>query len=364
MIDKLVKKEEAVNAVEVTESTLEAMRNDPNPIMLWGCGELAEWVVAFLKKSNVSLKGVFVDVNVLNKEFHGMKVNSLDELCVNYPSFSVIVGHLDGYANQAALENIRNVENIYSLYQRILNRHEIIDYDFIEENREAFLQTYNWLTDELSQKSYILWLNSLVTKSFHDLVPYVYEDMYFAEDIIKLSEGEVLVDGGAYTGDTIRDFVNRLSLASISNYKVYAFEPDKGNYAQLCAYAENLPSIKTINKGLWDKEATLHFNAKESVLSSISEHGDSIVLVDTIDNICAGEKVTFIKLDIEGAEMKALKGAEQTIKKHKPKLAICAYHLAADLITIPQYLKQLVPDYQLYFRLYQCGHSDAIIYAI
>jgi hypothetical protein len=77
-----------------------------------------------------------------------------------------------------------------------------------------------------------------------------------------------------------------------------------------------------------------------------------------------GGGVTFIKMDIEGSELNALKGAEQTIRKYKPKLAICVYHRAKDLITIPQYIKTLVPEYKLYFRAHKYGTYDFVLYAV
>jgi hypothetical protein len=77
-----------------------------------------------------------------------------------------------------------------------------------------------------------------------------------------------------------------------------------------------------------------------------------------------GAAATFIKMDIEGAEFNALKGAERTIRKHKPKLAVCVYHKAEDLITIPQYIKSLVPEYKLYFRAHLPGPFDYVLYAV
>ena len=76
------------------------------------------------------------------------------------------------------------------------------------------------------------------------------------------------------------------------------------------------------------------------------------------------QRTTLIKMDIEGAELNALMGAEQTIRKHKSKLAICACHRANDLITIPQYIKSLVSEYKLFFRVHICGTIVSVLYAI
>lgn len=68
-------------------------------------------------------------------------------------------------------------------------------------------------------------------------------------------------------------------------------------------------------------------------------------------------------MDIEGSELRALMGSEETIKKYKPKLAICIYHKREDLITIPQYIKIIVPEYKLYLRAHFPYVSETVLYA-
>lgn len=69
-------------------------------------------------------------------------------------------------------------------------------------------------------------------------------------------------------------------------------------------------------------------------------------------------------MDIEGSELAALRGAEKTIKKSKPKLAICVYHKPEDLITIPQFISSLVPEYKFFLRHHQYISWDTVLYAI
>jgi hypothetical protein len=115
---------------------------------------------------------------------------------------------------------------------------------------------------------------------------------------------------------------------------------------------------------VWNETTELKFNSEGTMASCVSDAGNTIVEVDTIDNILQGQRATFIKMDIEGAELNALKGAEQTIKKYKPKLAICVYHKADDFTTIPQYIKSLVPEYKLYFRVHRCSPQESVLYAV
>ena len=98
-------------------------------------------------------------------------------------------------------------------------------------------------------------------------------------------------------------------------------------------------------------------------MSCVDEYGADEIKVVTIDGIVK-EKVTFIKMDIEGSELKALHGAEQKIKKYKPKLAICIYHKVEDIIDIPSYIHSLVPEYKFYIRHYSFGQAETVLYAI
>ena len=71
-----------------------------------------------------------------------------------------------------------------------------------------------------------------------------------------------------------------------------------------------------------------------------------------------------IKMDIEGAELDALRGAEGTISKYKPLLAICVYHKRDDLLTIPEYIKSIVPEYRLFLRAYERTTTELVLYAV
>jgi hypothetical protein len=68
-------------------------------------------------------------------------------------------------------------------------------------------------------------------------------------------------------------------------------------------------------------------------------------------------------MDIEGAELDTLKGAEQLIKKYKPKLAVCVYHKFEDLYVIPQYLHSIVPAYKFVLRQHDCSLYETVLYA-
>ncbi len=183
---------------------------------------------------------------------------------------------------------------------------------------------------------------------------------YFDEGIIQLRDREVFVDGGAY------DFASsKMLLSKCKAEKIYVFEPDKVNLEKI---RNGINEYKNVNislfpNGLWDKEETLCFEADGTIGSHISEKGNTKIHTVTLDEVVK-EKVTYIKMDIEGAELKALTGAAGLIRKYKPKLAICVYHKPEDIIEIPDYILSIVPEYKLYLRHYSWNASETVLYAV
>lgn len=194
------------------------------------------------------------------------------------------------------------------------------------------------------------------------------ESQYF-DEIMNFTENEVFVDAGAFDGATSVLFANKLK----GKYKkIFLIEPDPSNIEKinnnLCFTSLNNTSI--LNYGLWDKRENLKFttscNEASKVIetdSHLEQNDFDIVSCDSLDNLLNGELVTYIKMDIEGAELKGLMGARNTIEKYKPKLAISIYHKAEDIIELPLYIKELVPEYKLYLRHHSSSLSETVLYA-
>lgn len=187
---------------------------------------------------------------------------------------------------------------------------------------------------------------------------------YFDSDLIKLHENEVFVDAGAYTGDTVQQF---LSFCGGKFERIHLFELDPAIFVKL---EENVAQMKQKNivchpVGLSDENKKICFSPGDSN-SRIGCNGcsDAVGTVGRLDDILGDERVTFIKMDIEGAEMSALVGAENIIRTQKPKLAICIYHSPDDMLNIPLYIKKLVPEYNIYIRHYTDMMLETVCYAI
>ena len=172
------------------------------------------------------------------------------------------------------------------------------------------------------------------------------------------------MDCGAFNGDTVQEFVNW----SGGNYsKIFAVEADPVNFAALEKFIaeKNYQNVVAVNCGAWNEKTTLTFSETNNTSSAVSAEGNIKIHADTIDNITGGEKISLIKMDIEGAELAALQGAAETIKKFKPALAVCAYHKAEDLITLPQFIKSLNPNYKFYLRKHTfASDTELVLYAI
>lgn len=186
---------------------------------------------------------------------------------------------------------------------------------------------------------------------------------YFSPDFIKYEEEEVFVDGGCL------DLGSSLQMKKYCKNvkKVYAFEPDPENY-QNCLKAKertNFDAAEVFPFGLGSRRETITFQATHDGSSLVCEHGNMTISVVPMDEVIPPEeRITMIKLDVEGSELEALKGAQKIIRRDKPKLAICIYHKHEDMTEIPLYIKQLVPEYKLYIRHHSNTEGETVLYAV
>lgn len=164
---------------------------------------------------------------------------------------------------------------------------------------------------------------------------------YFDGKILPHDESEIFVDCGAYDGETALNFI-KWAGGSDKYKKIICFEPDEKNLEVCMKTLSGFHDVQYEKTGLWDHKDILRFNSAK-MSSSVSNDGGTEIEVSTIDDICGEIPVTFIKMDIEGSELRALKGAKNTILKNKPKLAICIYHRAEDIFEIPRYIDDLAP---------------------
>ena len=175
---------------------------------------------------------------------------------------------------------------------------------------------------------------------------------YWEPDIFPSNKDDVLVDLGAYVGDSINSYIE---VYGTDYKKIYAYEIAAESYYNLCANI-NISGFKNIDarrKGAGSKKTKMYVKQNESHASAniLSDNGstdDEVEIVRIDDDV--EETPTFIKMDIEGAEKDAIKGCKQTIVKYHPKLAICIYHGYEDIWKIPSMIFDMNPNYKFYLR--------------
>jgi len=240
--------------------------------------------------------------------------------------------------------------------------------DRIFASAEAAHQGFNLLSDHRSRAEFVAQIQWRCTLDYACLPPPERpSDMYFGSDIIGLKGDEVLVDCGAFDGDSIRMFLDK---TGGSFGYIYALEPDSKNRDALNSYLSSLlesqaKRISVLPFGASDSNETKSFDAAGTVGSRIipSDSGESIEC-RRLDDLLDGPSPTFIKMDIEGTEPEAIKGAIGSIRESRPIVAACAYHKCEHLWTLPILLKEALPDYRISLRRYAEECWETVYYAI
>ena len=237
---------------------------------------------------------------------------------------------------------------------------------FFSQNAKRVSAVSDMFADEKSRKTYLSMIKYRQTYKKKDYPNWDSSTpRYFVEEL-NLGSDEVYIDCGAYDGDTIDDFLNYCK----GEYEqIIAFEPNAMNFETIKRKYGDNPKITLINAGVYDKDGEMRFSeiqcSTDSGIVENSNNSSFTIETKAIDNLGL-EKVTFIKMDIEGAELSALKGAKVTILRDKPKLAICIYHSNDDMISIAEYIHDLIPEYKLYVKQHETYpiFFDTILYAV
>lgn len=240
-------------------------------------------------------------------------------------------------------------------------------------SKEDFIQTgfnkdWNLYKQDLSKLGYPIKIYLRSIGVFYDFVQkgYFYEH---GKVKIKVESGDHVIDAGACYGDTAIFFAHYVGEMG----KVYSFEFVNDNIKILQRNTGLNPDlekrIQLVPNPLWSKGGVPIFYESNGPATTVSMNRISDKSVEvptvTIDDLVANgkmEKVDFIKMDIEGAEVEALKGAENTIRKFKPKLAICLYHRESDFKVIPEFIKNLGLGYKFYFDHYTIHAEESVLF--
>ena len=240
---------------------------------------------------------------------------------------------------------------------------------YLVEHWDEFSRLYDTLADDQSRSTLISVLKGRLSGDLAHFRKCCVPDQYYPPDLIHFSKGELMVELGAYDGQTLLEFISRCPDCR----GAYCFEPDvkllPGLERIKEQQAEQGKQVYVIPKGAWDCETVLDLSSEGTeegrthVLSDdAKEHGYAIE-TSTVDKEVK-EPISFMKMDIEGAELRALHGAEKQIRTNRPKLAVCVYHKNEDILEIWNYLRELVPEYRFYLRHHTTAGAETVLYAL
>jgi FkbM family methyltransferase len=347
-----------------------------NGVVILGCGYLGSFTLEGATRAGLKVLA-FADNNQANWGRHiaGIEVMSPQEAVRKYNDEAFfVVAVYNGTAPRKQLTEL-NCKRIvpYPLFFWRFSQHMPFEDrlelpDRVVEDPNAIRAGYAFLSDAKSRIEFaaqIRWRCLLDYDRLPKADPP--SEMYYAPDLVSLSAHEVLVDCGAFDGDSIQMFLERTQ----GNFRhIYAIEPDTKNRAALDKYIALLPKdvaprINVLPFGLSDRDEVVSFDASGTVGSRVLAGSGSVSIeCRRLDDILDGPQPTLIKMDIEGAEPRAIPGATATIRAARPILAICAYHKCEHLWTLPVLIHNALPEYEIFLRRYAEDCWETVYYAI
>lgn len=346
--------------------------NKHREVILFGAAKMGKINIDLFKKNKVRVLAIVDNDPIkVGEKIKGVPIIGIPRLLSYQKSTPIVITSIYDEEISKQLKNLGFNKVWSQMYfstfysKRFFNPPWVNPIDSILKHREDIMTSFSFYEDDYSRKTFmgILKYRLFLQRKFIDGIKRENSDQYFEKKIISFSPGEVFVDVGAYDGDTIKAFF--VKTRGIFK-KIYAFEPDGSSFKKLKKYVGDLHDnrIKTFKYGLGEKKSTVSFVNDGTVESKVSTKGTYKIKIVSLDELLPKEKVTYVKMDIEGSEMGALVGAKKIIMKNKPKLAICVYHKPADFWELPLFIKQMVPSYKLYLRHYTNSWSETVCYAL
>ena len=347
----------------------EKLKENRKPLVLYGTGDAAEKIMKELDIRGLRVSGIFAsDGFVRDRYFHGFKVLSYAEAKEQFGDMCVLLCF--GNHRPEVLENIQRIASEQDFYAPDLPvaGEGLFDREYYEAHREEL----DWVRERLFDGQSRLVFDSVIEYKLTGRIEPLLACQTPEEENWKLfcGAGCSYLDLGAYTGDTIELF---LKACGGEYSKITAVEPEARNFRKLkenClrmfgsgSADQSLPgNIRLVNAAVGDHYGTVSFTHGAGRGGAEGKGKVRPVELITVDSIAGDERIDLIKMDLEGAEAAALRGAEQTIKAFRPRMLIAAYHRTEDLIKIPQQVLSEAPYCGMYLRKDPCLPAWGINY--
>lgn len=260
------------------------------------------------------------------------------------------------------------IESFYTLMPYSHNHGSRTAYipTYYTANKKSLDYAYLMIQDDLSRDVFAARVRSLLTGNVGYL-PFSRYPQYM-HPLVKPEIGDIVIDGGV--SEVIGEQLEMIKAVG-ENGRIYGFEPDKDGFAKASASLsknENSANYTLVPFGLWDKRECVSFIPAKggSRVADAQAHDFPTAEMISVDEFVKENhlsRVDFIKLDVEGSELRVLQGAVETIQKYQPRLAISVYHKFEDLFLLPKILKKINPNYTLYFGHHHPALFETIMYA-
>jgi len=335
----------------------EYLRQCGKKIVLYGMGDGAEKIKAVLDEKGVGVADIMAsDEFVRGHDFLGHRVKKLSEIEAEYDDFVILVCF--GTQLPEVMEKIYGIGERHELYAPNVPvaGEGVFDLEYANAHKSELQKVYDLLADAQSKR---VFENVIRYKLSGDLkllreVETPSEEKF---NLMNIGIEETYVDLGAYNGDTLIEFLNETSMQF---KKLYAMEPDVKNYRKMKRrlYMIGSAIFEAYNVGAWDDDTTATFDLRAGRGSkALPTDGKRLnparfreVKMMKVDTMLRGDAASYIKMDVEGAEENALRGAKETIAKYRPKLNIALYHRNGDMFGIPLLVNEMNRKYKLYMR--------------
>ncbi len=330
------------------------LKNTKKTVVLYGMGNGADKILAVCEKYVIEVSDFFAsDGFVRGHSFHGKTVLSYSDVKAKYGAENLCVLLSFGSSLPDVLALFNRVDAECELYAPDVPvcGDNLFTWEFAKEHREELEAAYSLLADEESKRIF----ENVVYYKISGRIGYLRDAESSKDEVYRtlLRAGSIrsAADLGAYNGDTVRELMDYAPDLEA----VFAMEPDRRNFRKLSDFSESvsIPTIHPIHAAAWSEETVLSFAASGNRNAGAFATGKQVeVHALPLDSVLAGQKVDYIKYDVEGAEQEALLGSKGTILSCRPRLLVSAYHRSEDLFSLPLLVHEIAPDYRLYLRRY------------
>jgi FkbM family methyltransferase len=369
--------EDIKHAVQREQSTFDRLSAPhERDLVLFGAGDLGRKTIRGLRRvgieplaltdNNPKLWGTSIeDVNVLSPAQALEKFNSKASFIMTIWNINEPYVKRKKQLDQMGFKNIIPFGLLFWKYPQVFLPYFPIDLPHRALEQAARIrQAYTLFEDADSKNEFVAQMRFRLLMDFEHLPFPVAPPIYFLPNLIRSTPDDCFIDVGAFSGDTIADYIR---IHPLGFRKVVAYEPDPISFRALEEYRSHMPvdiqdRILCFQYGLDEVHHEVIFDAQGTEFSSIGS-GHEVIECFPLDQVLS-DRPTQIKMDIEGFEIDALRGARCTIQKYAPILSISVYHRQNHLWEIPNLIASMRGDYSYYLRPHRVDGWDEVLYAI